>query len=154
MVRLLVAIWLSATLAVSASASLLVTIDEPYREAELGEYLLYTGTISYTGDAPINIGVGFYAPDGFTADWQGRLGIGEMAPNSTYTGNLFSFRIDDRTNYGLHESRIDFVGYNPANSDMYMDTHTIQVNVVPEPATFLALAPALGLLLRRRARRP
>jgi hypothetical protein len=154
MVRFLAAIWFAACLAVSASASLILTIDLQEREAELGESLLYTGSLTYTGENTIELyGIGFYGPDGFVSDFNPLVGhIKEMAPGDTYTGELFNFRINPGTTYGSHTARIDAVGFDSITNTMVTDSKFVTVNVVPEPASLLVLASALGLFLRRRGR--
>ncbi len=153
MVRLFAAIWITAMLAASSFASLILHIDQPLRDAELGEYLLYTGSITYTGENEVEIyGVGFHAPDGFLSDFQGHLNFDSMTPGSTYTGELFSVRIDDRTTYETHTASVNLVGHDKISNEIVSDSKLITVNFVPEPATMLALIPAIGLLLRRRQR--
>ncbi|MEZ0326617.1 MAG: hypothetical protein ACAH95_11995 [Fimbriimonas sp.] len=151
MVRLLAAIWIAIAFAASASAGIILTIDQPVRDADRNDWLLYTGSFTYTGERDIELwGIGFYAPSGFVSDFREHVYQESMSPGSTYTGDLFSFRIDDMATYETHTARIDVAGYDPITHTMVVDSQFVTVNVVPEPATLLVLAPAMGLLFRRR----
>jgi hypothetical protein len=143
-----------ALIAAHASAGVSLDLDQPYREAERGDYLIYTGSITNTGDRVLQVGIGFYGPDGFIRDWYSNLGFNELAPGYTYTGELFSFFIDGAASYDLHEARIDLAGYDLYDSEMFVDTKYITVDVVPEPSTAWLLLPLLGLFARRRCGKP
>lgn len=152
-------------LVITARAGVILTLDHPTINGRAGDILVYTGTLASTEPARLTlIDASFLWDTGlppFTnTSFVVPSGLNSIAPNGTYTGDIFRIQIHTGApDFPLHQGTYSLTYFEVANSSFHTDSVRFGISnlpntsTVPEPASVLLVLSALavlGTIIRKR----
>jgi len=139
-----------------AAASPIFLAFDSFPNALPGDTLTISGTLDNTSSDPVFINSDTLILDTLLSDDSMFL---NNAPISLDSGQgsgsfqMFTVMIPVSTALGQYSGELHIVGGADGNAQLDVGSASFTVNVVPEPATLVLLAPALLLVFQERRRR-